>query len=434
MSSDPSSSGAPDGNRAGLQQTNGNGGDGAGSRSNNGNGSGSANPGSGGGIFSLLLSALGRNPSNLRETLEDALTSGEADAGAFSDEEREMLKRLLRYGGLRVEDVMVPRADIIAADVEETVADVLRIFVEAGVSRIPLYRETLDDPRGVLHIKDLLACLVEEAEAATIAGRDAGLAGEAAPRDGEPLGNAPSSAEAAAAVLATGVIEQGVREPDTAMSQPPAGASLSAARVEVPKRDRNDAVDDEVGKRILAEKGRRLDLGSLDLSRQISALKARRDVLYVPPSMPAMSLMIRMQTSRTHMALVVDEYGGTDGLVTIEDLVEEIVGDIEDEHDDEDETYIVETAVAGLVASARTPIENLEAHLGVKLIDEDDEDDIDTIGGLVFSLVGRVPARGEIIPHPVGIEFEILDADPRRIKRIKIHKRTPRLPFGDEKA
>ncbi|MEO0729748.1 MAG: transporter associated domain-containing protein, partial [Pseudomonadota bacterium] len=145
------------------------------------------------------------------------------------------------------------------------------------------------------------------------------------------------------------------------------------------------------------------------------------EVLYVPPSMPAMNLLLRMQSTRIHMALVVDEYGGTDGLVTMEDLVEEIVGEIDDEHDEEDETNITVDLRSGVIASARTPIEELETHFGLKLIDEDDEDDIDTIGGLVFTLAGRVPGRGELIPHPRGLEFEILDADPRRIKRLKVH-------------
>jgi CBS domain containing-hemolysin-like protein len=165
----------------------------------------------------------------------------------------------------------------------------------------------------------------------------------------------------------------------------------------------------------------KLDLSSLDLSRSITTLKIRRQVLYVPPSMPAVDLLIKMQTSRIHMALVVDEYGGTDGLVTIEDLVEQIVGNIEDEHDEDEETNIVSDPKLGLIAVARTPIEELEQHLGVKLVSEDEEDDVDTIGGLVFSMLGRVPARGELIHHATGVEFEVIDADPRRVKKLKIY-------------
>ena len=156
----------------------------------------------------------------------------------------------------------------------------------------------------------------------------------------------------------------------------------------------------------------RIDLSHVDLARPITTAKIRRQVLYVPPSMPAADLLIKMQSTRIHMALVVDEYGGTDGLVTIEDLVEQIVGKIEDEHDEEEETNIVSDPRQGLIASARTPIAELEERLEVKLLGEGEEEDIDTLGGLVFSLLGRVPSRGELIRHPSGLEFEVLDADP----------------------
>jgi CBS domain containing-hemolysin-like protein len=145
-------------------------------------------------------------------------------------------------------------------------------------------------------------------------------------------------------------------------------------------------------------------------------------VLYVPASMAATNLLIRMQTRRIHMALVVDEYGGTDGLVTIEDLVEQIVGDIEDEHDEVEAANIVTDASGAISAAARTPVKELEARLEVKLLSPAQEEEIDTLGGLVFALVGHVPARGELVPHPSGFEFEVLDADPRRIKRLRVHK------------
>ena len=169
----------------------------------------------------------------------------------------------------------------------------------------------------------------------------------------------------------------------------------------------------------------RLDLSHVDLTRPITTAKIRRQVLYVPPSMPAADLLIRMQSTRIHMALIVDEYGGTDGLVTIEDLVEQIVGDIEDEHDEDEETNITSDPKLGLIAIARTPIAELEEHLKLKLLNEDEETDIDTIGGLVFSILGRVPARGELIRHATGVEFEVLDADPRRVKKVKIHLPRP---------
>jgi CBS domain containing-hemolysin-like protein len=138
--------------------------------------------------------------------------------------------------------------------------------------------------------------------------------------------------------------------------------------------------------------------------------------------MPATNLLIRMQTTRIHMALVVDEYGGTDGLVTIEDLVEQIVGEIEDEHDVAEAAHISIEPKLGLVASARTPVKELEEHLGMKLLKAEEEEDIDTLGGLMVALLGRVPVRGELVRHPSGLELEVLDADARRLKKVRIHQ------------
>lgn len=296
----------------------------------------------------ILRSKLGlTGPQTLRDTLEGVLRAPDTNA-AFSDAERSMLSRLLRFGTKRVDDIMVPRADIIALDETEPLSELLKTFNEAGISRIPLFRETLDDPRGMIHIKDLFRWLMAEGGLAK--------ACDAAPAQGS-----------AAPLLA------------------------------------------------------RLDLSNLDLLRPITAAKIRRQILYVPPSMPAADLLIRMQSSRNHMALVVDEYGGTDGLVTIEDLVEQIVGDIEDEHDEDEEGNIISDPKQGLIASARTPISELEEHLAMKLVTDEDAMEIDTIGGLVFSLLGRVPARGELIRHTSGVEFEVLDADPRRVKKVKVH-------------
>ena len=311
-------------------------------------------------LLNALLSRIGLRSPSLRELLEADLKGGaEADdAAAFSNEEREMLRRLLRFGGSRVDDIMVPRADIIALEESDTLAELLRTFGEAGVSRIPLFSETLDDPRGMIHVKDLFRWLTREAAADAVNTRIA-----VAP----PVGT--------------------VEEPndDTPPSQ-------------------------------------QLDFGRVDLSRPIASAKIRRPVLYVPPSMPATNLLIRMQSTRIHMALVVDEYGGTDGLVTIEDLVEQIVGDIEDEHDVAEAAHIFTEPKLGLVASARTPIKQLEEHLGIKLLKPEEEEDIDTLGGLMFSMLGRVPARGELVRHPSGIELEVLDADARRLKKVKIHQ------------
>jgi CBS domain containing-hemolysin-like protein len=299
----------------------------------------------------------------LRATLEDAL-KGASNSQAFSVEEREMLLRILRFGGLRVMDVMVPRADIIAVDEKEAVGELLRMFDAAGVSRVPVFRETLDDPRGMVHVKDLMRWLMDEA-----LGRPAS----------EPNGT-------------------------------------SAAR---PVSDRTAAAFAK------ATNGGAPELGRADLSKSIAASKLRRPMIYVPPSMPAANLLLRMQSTRIHMALVVDEYGGTDGLVTIEDLVEQIVGDIEDEHDEAEAANISHDPKLGLVTSARTPVRELEEHLHVKLLTPGEEDDIDTLGGLVFTLVGRVPVRGELIRHPAGLEFEVLDADPRRVKKLRVHVSRP---------
>jgi len=311
-------------------------------------------------LLNALLSRIGLRSPSLRELLEaDLKGDAVADAAAaFSNEEREMLRRLLRFGGSRVDDIMVPRADIIALEESDTLAELLRTFGEAGVSRIPLFSETLDDPRGMIHVKDLFRWLTREAADDAVNTR---------------VAVAPPAGEAAEASLA------------------PAGSQ-------------------------------QLDFGRVDLSRPITSAKIRRPVLYVPPSMTATNLLIRMQSTRIHMALVVDEYGGTDGLVTIEDLVEQIVGDIEDEHDVAEAAHIITEPKLGLVASARTPIKQLEEHLGIKLLKPDEEEDIDTLGGLMFSLLGRVPVRGELVRHPSGLELEVLDADARRLKKVRIHQ------------
>jgi CBS domain containing-hemolysin-like protein len=304
----------------------------------------------------------------LRSMLEDAL-KGAGDGNGFSAEEREMLLRILRFGALQVVDVMVPRADIIAVDENETVWELLKTFDAAGVSRLPLFRETLDDPRGMVHVKDLTRWLI-----------------------GEALGRPASEGHIAAA-------------PARAGAERPALPSLSQD-APVP------------------------DLGRADLSKTIASTRLRRPMIYVPPSMPAANLLIRMQSTRIHMALVVDEYGGTDGLVTIEDLVEQIVGEIEDEHDEAEAANIVADPKLGLVTAARTPVKELEAHLGLKLLKPEEEADIDTLGGLIFALVGRVPARGELIRHPAGLEFEVLDADPRRVKKLRVHPPRARAKDG----
>jgi CBS domain containing-hemolysin-like protein len=282
--------------------------------------------------FERLLQSfgLGEEP-DLREFIEDALARSKSDT--LSPQERSMLRRALRFGKLTVEDVMVPRADIIAVDENATVAELMHVFREAEHSRLPVYRETLDDPRGMIHIRDLMSWITTAAEAG----------------------------------------------------------------------------------------GAGFDLNKVDLGRTVATINITRELLYVTASMPVLYLLLKMQTTRLHLALVVDEYGGTDGLVSIEDLIEEVVGEIADEHDVEDGPQIKSDSRPGLVAEARAPIEELEKQLGFALVSEEDREDIDTLGGLVFSIAGRIPARGERVRHPSGVEFEVLEADKRRVKKLRIH-------------
>jgi len=185
----------------------------------------------------------------------------------------------------------------------------------------------------------------------------------------------------------------------------------------------NEDLDDAIGmihiKDVLAWRGRDSDFRLQQIVRK---------VLFVPPSMQVLELLLQMRATRCHMALVVDEYGGIDGLVTIEDLVEEIVGEIEDEHDNTDEPTMIEGPNGTFVADARVTIEMLEQRLG-DIVSDEEREDIDTLGGLVFSLASRVPVRGELISHPSGLEFEIIDADPRRIKSLRL--RVPDTNSGD---
>jgi CBS domain containing-hemolysin-like protein len=251
----------------------------------------------------------------------------------------------LRFGKLTVEDVMVPRADIIAVDETVTVGALMQVFREAEHSRLPVYNETLDDPRGMIHIRDLMSWIASQAEAGGSGG---------------------------------------------------------------------------------------LDLNKVDLTRTVGSISITRALLYVPASMLVLDLLLKMQTTRIHLALVVDEYGGTDGLVSIEDLIEEVVGEIADEHDVDDEPLIRTDPRLGLVADARLPIDEMEKHLGLALLPDEQEEVIDTLGGLVFSIAGRIPARGERVRHPSGVEFEILEADRRRVKKLRVHvPATPDAPTSE---
>jgi magnesium and cobalt transporter len=239
---------------------------------------------------------------------------------------------------LRVADVMVPRADITAVEIDTPLGELARTFADAAHSRLPIYRETLDDPVGVVHIKDVVSR----------------LAGD----------------------------ETGAR---------PEGWSHA---------------------RILPE--------------------IRRPLLYVPPSMKATDLLFRMQSRRMHMALVVDEFGGTDGLVTLEDLLEPIVGDIDDEHDQDEGPAVRPRGPAVWEADARATIDELEAAVGREIATPEEDEDVDTLGGLIFMLAGRVPERGEVIRHSSGLDFEVLDSDPRRIKRLRVRPAPPAVAGAAE--
>ncbi|OQW52662.1 hemolysin family protein [Candidatus Raskinella chloraquaticus] len=302
-------------------------------------------------LLDRLKSALRmKKEVSLRADLEGALAEDlqtETPDQTFSPEERAMLRNILGLREVRVADVMIPRADIISIEQDITLGDLLKLFREAAHSRLPVYRQTLDDPIGFIHIRDVLSYLIAGA--------------------------------------------------------PPKSST----------RRRKAASE--------------LDLGKIDLGGKLATAKLMRRLLFVPPSMPALDLLVRMQATRVHLALVVDEYGGTDGLVSIEDLIEQVVGDIADEHDEDIDVIAVDKD--GWVASARAPLEDVVKALAPDLVLEtppDMEEDIDTLGGLLTALVGRVPARGELIQGPRDIEFEVLDADPRRIKRVRIRKASRR--------
>jgi CBS domain containing-hemolysin-like protein len=164
-----------------------------------------------------------------------------------------------------------------------------------------------------------------------------------------------------------------------------------------------------------------LDLKAVDLSMPLSAAKLIREMLFVPPSMPAMDLLARMQTSRIHLALVVDEYGGADGVVSIEDIVEEIVGEIEDEHDEDERPNVVRQADGSFLADARAQLEDVTATVGADFNVGEIANEVDTLAGYIATRIGRVPVRGELVPGPGPFEIEVLDADPRRVKKLKIY-------------
>jgi CBS domain containing-hemolysin-like protein len=268
-----------------------------------------------------------------------------------SPAEAAMLKKILGLRECRIESVMVPRTDIVAVQQDITIGDLVMVFAGAGHSRLVVYNDTLDDPIGMVHIRDLLAFMV-----------------------------------ARAAIDPT-----------------------AAARVEsLPVAD--------------------LDLAKIDLSMPLIAAKIVREVLYAPPSMPALDLLARMQATRIHLALIIDEYGGSDGLVSIEDLVELIVGDIADEHDEAEIAAVTRQNDGSFLAIGRASLDDVRAVIGEEFDVGEAAHEVDTLGGYLVMRAGHVPVRGELVRGPASFEAEVLDADPRKVKRVKIYRREDRRP------
>ena len=285
----------------------------------------------------------GWKPSTVRADLKDILDVMSPGESGFSPEESRMLKNILGLRERRVGDVMVPRADIVAVQQDINIGELVRVFEGASHSRLVVYNDTLDDPVGMVHIRDLIAFMTARAAV-------------------DPEKNAKRKKPL------------------------PAG----------------------------------LDLKAVNLAMPLSATKIVREILFVPPSMRVIDLLARMQATRIHLALVVDEYGGTDGLASIEDIVEQIVGEIADEHDDEETLTITQQPDGSYVADARATIEDVVGTVGNDFDVGDAADEVDTIGGYLVTRAGRLPVRGEIVPGPGLFEFEVLDADPRRVKRVRI--------------
>lgn len=268
--------------------------------------------------FKLALGL--KAPASIRDDLEDALEeSEERETDDFTREEKRILRNLLTARDIRVQDVMVPRGSIIGISDGASFADLRELFAAAAHSRVPVYSETLDDPKGMIHIRDMFA---------------------------------------------------------------------------------------------------RLDAIALDA--KVADIGLVRPVLYAPGSMPALDLLLEMQAKRIHMALVIDEYGATDGLVSLEDLLEIIVGEIEDEHDIIEDIGVEHLGEGVIAINAHAAIDEVARLMQVELEPASDEHDIGTIGGYVTAFLGRVPVKGEVVTAPGGLVFTILDGDSRRLKRVRI--------------
>lgn len=298
----------------------------------------------GGNWFTRALRHIfGSRGASIRADLKDVLEAMTPGESGFSPEESRMLRNILSLRERRIGDVMVPRADIVAVQQNIALGELMRTFESAGHSRLVVYNDTLDDPVGMVHIRDLIVFMTARAQV-------------------DPEKNAKR------------------KKPF------PAG----------------------------------LDLKAVDLAMPLSATSIMRNLLFVPPSMRAIDLLQRMQAERMHLALVIDEYGGTDGLASIEDIVEEIVGEIADEHDEDEPPDVVPQPDGSFIADARANLEDVVAIVGSDFDLGDAAEEVDTLGGYLVARAGRLPLRGELITGPGLFEFEVLDADPRRVKRVRI--------------
>src|SRR5258708_33450722 len=300
-------------------------------------------------LLRAIRTLFGWKPGSVRDDLQVVLDTSTPDDVGFSAIERTMLRNILGLHERRIADVMIHRADIGAVKRDIPLGQLMSLFESAAHSRLVVYNETLDDPEGIVHIRDLLAFMTARA------------------RVGEPG--------------------------KTRRKKPfPAGP----------------------------------DLRSVDLALPLAQANIIRKLLYVPPSMRAIDLLAQMHASRIHLALVVDEYGGTDGLVSIEDIVEQIVGEIDDEHASDEPPAIVKQAERSFLADARASLEDARKGIGEDFVTGEASDEVATLGGYLGSHVGRPPVRGEVISGPGNFEIDVLDADPRRVKRLRIAIRKER--------
>jgi len=269
-------------------------------------------------LFNMNIFKKESSNNSLKQSIETVLDSNLKDTEGISKHERLMLLNILKIDSIRSSDIMIPRADIGAIEINDSFEKVLEVFIKEAHSRVPVYENNLDNIIGMVHIKDLV------------------------------------------------------------------------------NYQNQNKVDDHFLRDLV------------------------RDILEIPPSMPVLDLLLKMQMTRLHMGIVIDEYGCTDGLITIEDVIEEITGEIEDEHDEKNLPMLIKSSANTFEASARLEIDELQKVTNIQFLDPEENEDIDTLGGLIFAIAGRVPQRGEIIKHSSGTTFEIKDADPMKIKSVKL--------------